>query len=64
MADLKKLQQFELEETEEGYAIRITAETGEELAVEVTPDQLDAIIDALDDLLNVDDSFAEGEPAD
>jgi hypothetical protein len=65
MADLKKLQQFELEETEEGYAIRITTESGEALAVEVSPEQLDAIIDALDDLLNDDDAFEEeGEAAD
>jgi len=59
MADLKKLEQFVLEETEEGYAIHLTAEGGEELAVAVTPEQLDAIIDALDDLLSDEGDFED-----
>lgn len=61
MADLKKLEQFVLEETEEGYAITMTAEGGDELAVAVTPEQLDAIIDALDDLLSDDEDFEDDE---
>lgn len=55
MAAAKPLEQFTLEETETGYVITIQAEGGQSLAVEASPEQLDAIIDALDDLLSEDD---------
>jgi hypothetical protein len=51
MAQPKPLGQFEFEETEEGYLLTVGAEGGESLALEVTPDQMDAIIDALNDVL-------------
>lgn len=51
MAQPKPLGQFEFEETEEGYLLTVGAAGGESLALEVTPDQMDAIIDALNDVL-------------
>lgn len=57
MAEPRLLEQFRLEETEAGYLITIEARGGEALAVEATPEQLDAIIDALDDLLSDDDAL-------
>lgn len=57
MAEVKPLEQFTLEETDEGYLITIRAEGGQTLAVEASPEQLDAIIDALDDLLSDDDEL-------
>jgi hypothetical protein len=64
MADLKKLEQFTFEETEEGYAFHISAEGGQELSVEVTPEQLDAIIDALDEMLSADDEALAADDGD
>ena len=55
MAEPRPLEQFRLEETEAGYLITIQAQGGDALAVEASPEQLDAIIDALDDLLSDDD---------
>lgn len=55
MADARPLEQFVLEESETGYLITIQAEGGQSLTVEASPDQMDAIIDALDDLLSDDD---------
>ncbi|MET0295693.1 MAG: hypothetical protein ABW042_11840 [Phenylobacterium sp.] len=57
MAETKPLEQFRLEETETGYLITIEAQGGETLSVEASPEQLDAIIDALDDLLSDDDEL-------
>ncbi|QYF86283.1 hypothetical protein [Brevundimonas sp. PAMC22021] len=60
MADEKTqtqaLTQFSLSETEEGYLIEIEGDAGGSLTVEATPEQLDAIIDALDALLSEDDA--------
>lgn len=61
MAGAKTLEQFVLEETEDGYLITVTAEGGETLAVEATPEQLDAIIEALDDLLTDEDDLIDDE---
>ena len=55
MPQAKPLEQFRLEETESGYLITIQAQGGDALAVEASPEQLDAIIDALDDLLSDED---------
>jgi hypothetical protein len=55
MPDPRPLEQFRLEETEAGYLITIQAKGGEPMAVEASPEQIDAIIDALDDLLSDDD---------
>jgi hypothetical protein len=57
MPQAKPLEQFRLEETDAGYLISIQAQGGEALAVEASPEQLDAIIDALDDLLSEDDEL-------
>ena len=51
----KPLERFEFEETEEGYLLTVGAEGGESLTLEVTPDQMDAIIDALNDVLGADE---------
>jgi hypothetical protein len=57
MAEPRPLEQFRLEETDAGYLITIQARGGEALAVEASPEQLDAIIDALDDLLTEEDDL-------
>lgn len=51
----KKLAKFTFSESEEGYVLHIEAEGGDKLDLEATPEQLDAIIDGLDDLLSEDD---------
>ena len=57
MAEPRPLEQFRLEETDAGYLITVEAKGGEALSVEASPEQLDAIIDALDDLLSDDDEL-------
>lgn len=64
MPQPKPLEQFRLEETDAGYLISIQAKGGESLAVEASPEQLDAIIDALDDLLSEDDELEVDEEED
>lgn len=51
----QKLARFAFSESEEGYVLHIEAESGDRLDLDATPEQLDAIIDALDDLLSEDD---------
>lgn len=57
MADIKNLERFGFDETEEGYVLMVGAEGGESLTLAVTPDQMDAIIDALNDVLGGDEDF-------
>ncbi|HEY9235688.1 MULTISPECIES: hypothetical protein [Phenylobacterium] len=59
MPQPKPLARFEFEETEEGYVLTIGAEGGESLTLEVTPEQMDVIIDALNDVLGGDDEFED-----
>jgi len=59
--DVQNLSQFILSETPDGYLIEIEGDGGGKLALATTPDQLDAIIEALDDLLSEDDSIDEVE---
>jgi hypothetical protein len=59
MAGIKNLERFTLEETDEGYALTVGAEGGQSVEVAVTPDQMDAIIDALNDVLGADDEAFE-----
>lgn len=59
MAEPKNLERFTLEETEEGYLLIVGADDGQTVEVNVTPDQLDAIIDALNDVLGADDEAFE-----
>lgn len=51
-----KLDEFILEETDDGYLLTVSGDDGQKVNVEVDPEQLDAIIEALDDLLEDDDS--------
>jgi hypothetical protein len=53
------LTQFTLAETPDGYLIEIEGERGDTLAVSATPEQIDAIIDALDDVLSDDEAAAD-----
>lgn len=48
---VQSLTQFTLAETPDGYLIEIEGDGGGSLAVEASPAQIDAIIDALADLL-------------
>lgn len=59
MADVQPLSQFTLSETPDGYLIEIEAEGGQSLAVSATIEQIDAIIEALDQLLSEDDADAD-----
>jgi hypothetical protein len=53
----KPLALFEFEETDEAYLLTVAAEGGEPLVLEVTPDQMDAIIDALNEVLGGDEDI-------
>lgn len=55
----KPLALFEFEETDEAYLLTVAAEGGEPLVLEVTPDQMDAIIDALNEVLGGDEDDDE-----
>ncbi|MFC0634317.1 hypothetical protein [Brevundimonas balnearis] len=61
MADtrIQALSQFTLSETPDGYLIEVEGDGGSSLALSATPDQIDAIIDALDALLSDDDAVAD-----
>ena len=63
MADpqVQSLKQFILSETPDGYLIEIEGDEGAAMAVTATPEQIDAIIDALDDLLSEDEVEHEDE---
>ena len=61
MADVQALSQFTLSETPDGYLIEIEGDEGAAMAVTATPEQIDAIIDALDDLLSEDEVEHEDE---
>lgn len=62
----KKLAKFTFSESEEGYVLHIEAEGGDKLDLEASPEQLDAIIDGLDELLSEDEEeiFAADEDED
>lgn len=64
MADVQSLSQFTLSETPDGYLIEIEGDGGASIAVEASPEQLDAIIDALDDLLSEDEAAVDEVAAD
>ena len=63
MADtqVQSLSQFTLSETPAGYLLEIEGDGGAAMAVTATPEQIDAIIDALDDLLSEDEVEHEDE---
>lgn len=61
MADpqVQSLTQFTLSETPDGYLLEIEGDAGASMAVTATPEQIDAIIGALDDLLSGDEAAAD-----
>jgi len=61
MADnqVQSLSQFILSETPDGYLLEIEGDGGASMVVAVTPEQIDAIIDALDELLSEDEAAAD-----
>ncbi|MBF0665031.1 MAG: hypothetical protein IR159_05730 [Brevundimonas sp.] len=61
MADpqVQTLSQFTLSETPDGYLIEVEGDGGASIAVEASPEQLDAIISALDDVLSDDEAAAD-----
>jgi hypothetical protein len=48
MAKLQPLETFSLQETENGYKLLVSAVGGDALYVEITPDQMDDIIESLE----------------
>ena len=60
-AAAKPLALFEFEETEEAYLLTVAAEGGQPLVLEVTPHQMDAIIDALNEVLGGDEDFEDDD---
>jgi hypothetical protein len=61
MAQPKPLERFDFEETDEGYLLTVAGAGGDPLALAVTPDQMDAIIDALNEVLGGDDDFDDDD---
>ena len=59
MAKLQKLNESELEETESGYRLLVSAIGGDMLYVEITPSQMDEIIESLEDALGDSDDKIE-----
>ncbi|WP_417231311.1 hypothetical protein [Brevundimonas sp.] len=59
MADIPALTQFSLSENEDGYLLQLEAADGQAMTVSATPEQLDAIIDALVALLEDDEEDAD-----
>jgi hypothetical protein len=66
MADnqVQNLSQFILSETPDGFLLEIEGDGGSSMVVAVTPEQIDAIIDALDNLLAEDEAAADEIDAD
>lgn len=66
MADIPALTQFSLSDSEDGYLLQLEAADGQAMTVSASPEQLDAIIDALVALLeddDEDDTPPSAEPA-
>lgn len=62
MADADQVQnlgQFTLSETPDGYLIEVEGDGGGSIRVEASPEQLDAIIEALDELLSEDEGAVD-----
>ncbi len=56
---VQSLSQFTLTETPDGYLLEIEGDGGASMAVTASPAQIDAIIDALDDLLSENEAAAD-----
>ncbi|MES2860698.1 MAG: hypothetical protein V4701_04465 [Pseudomonadota bacterium] len=57
--DIQTLTQFNLAETDDGYLLEIGGSDGGLLRVAASPEQIDAIIDALDALLSEDEAAVD-----
>ncbi|CAN5250393.1 hypothetical protein BH10PSE2_BH10PSE2_01580 [soil metagenome] len=57
-AAIETLTQFNLAETDDGFLLEVGGSGGSVLTVAATPDQVAAIIEALDALLSPDDDTA------
>ena len=58
-SQVQSLSQFTLSETPDGYLLEMEGDGGASMAVTATPEQIDAIIEALDDLLSDDEAAAD-----
>lgn len=59
MTDTQNLSQFTLTEGPDGYLLEIEGDGGAAVSLNATAEQVDAIIDALDELLAEDDAAAD-----
>lgn len=57
--DIPALTQFNLAETDDGYVLEIGGSDGAVLQVQASPEQIDAIIEALDALLSDEDDAVD-----
>ncbi len=60
----RTLAKFTVTETDDAYAIHIEDDAGETLEFQATPEQIDVIADALDELLYQDDAVDEDDDED
>ena len=58
-ADIQTLTRFNLAETDDGYLLEIGGDAGGLLRLAATPEQIAAILDALDALLSDDDAAVD-----
>ncbi|MGR4865235.1 hypothetical protein [Caulobacter sp. LARHSG274] len=58
MAKLQSLETFSLHETENGYRLLVSAVGGDALYVEITPAQMDDIIESLEAAMGGEDEEA------
>jgi hypothetical protein len=61
MATTKTLSRFGIETKGEGFSLHIEDDAGEVIEFDATAEQIDLIVEALDDLLDEDDSLDEVE---
>ena len=61
MAKLQSLETFSLQETENGYRLLVSAVGGEAIYVEITPAQMDDIIESLEAAMGGESEDADEE---
>jgi hypothetical protein len=61
MAETKTLSRFTIETKGEDFTLHIEDDAGEVIAFDATAEQIDLIVEALDDILDEDDSLDEIE---
>ena len=54
---IRTLSKFNITETDDAYAIHIEDDAGDVIEFQATPEQIDLIADALDELLYADDAL-------